>query len=264
MSLAAYLLSLPPWLTIGLLVMVAVSFSILGFLVVHRYVPVKVRQIHNDVAGFVFATLGATYGVLLAFVVIVVWEQLNDAKSNVANESSVAYVLYHDMDAFPDDAFSDAMLAAMTQYLRMSIEEQARESSQQSPERSESAMDRLLALVWNFVPDSEHERLVYGRILDNMNDLARYRNLRLQSSREELPGAIWIGVVVGALITIAFTFLFGTENLWAHLTIMSLLATLIAVVIYVVIELDHPSLGSVRIGPPDSYARILELANAKR
>jgi hypothetical protein len=263
MSLGADLLSLPQWLAIGLLVMVAVSFSILGFLVIHRYIPVKVRQIHNDVAGFVFATLGVTYGVLLAFVVIVVWEQLNDAKLNVENESSIAVLLYHDVVSFPDEPFSDAMLTAFAQYARLSNEEQTPATLERSPDGSEAAIDRLLALVRNFVPHGEHERILYGQILENLNDLARYRNLRLQSAREELPGAIWIGVVAGAMITIGFTFLFGTENLWAHLTIMSLLSTLIAVVIYVVIELDHPSLGSVSIGAPDSYARILELANAK-
>ena len=65
------------------------------------------------------------------------------------------------------------------------------------------------------------------------------------------------------MITIGFTFLFGTENFWAHIVMMSLLAALIAIVIYVVIEMDHPTRGSVTIGFPEGYSRILEMAEAK-
>ena len=57
MSLSAQLLLLPQWSAILLLIGITVSFSIAGFFIVHRFVPVRVRQIHNDVAGFLFATL---------------------------------------------------------------------------------------------------------------------------------------------------------------------------------------------------------------
>ncbi|MEZ5578467.1 MAG: hypothetical protein R3F40_02950 [Candidatus Competibacteraceae bacterium] len=53
-----------------------------------------------------------------------------------------------------------------------------------------------------------------------------------------------------AMITTSFTFLFGTENVWAHIIMMSLLAALIAVVVTVVIEMDHPAMGEVNIGFP--------------
>jgi hypothetical protein len=35
------------------------------------------RKEHNDVGGFIFAAVGVLYAVLLAFVVVVVWENLN-------------------------------------------------------------------------------------------------------------------------------------------------------------------------------------------
>ena len=102
MSLSAAMLSLSPLLAILVLVGAAVSLSLLGFFVVHRLVPVAVRRIHNDVAGFVFAILGAIYGVLLAFVVIVVWEQFNEANQHAENEGSSAIVLFRSMSAYPD------------------------------------------------------------------------------------------------------------------------------------------------------------------
>lgn len=263
MSLSAYLLLLPQWLAISLLVVIAVSFSTIGFLVVHHFVPTKVRQIHNDVAGFVFATLGVTYGVLLAFVVIVVWDQLNDAKVNVENESSVALVLYKNIIAYPDKTASNAMKEGLLRYVRHAVEAQGSTPVKKSTKNPIDTVGQLLALVDGVVPSSGYEQVLCTQILQNLNELVKYQNLRKQASREELPDVIWIGIVVGAIITIGFTFLFGTENVWAHIIMMSLLAALIAVVIYVVIELDHPTMGTVAIGVPRGYSQILERAGAE-
>lgn len=260
MSISSQLLSLPQGLAILLLVLIAVSFSVAGFLLVHKLIPVKVRRIHNDVAGFVFATLGVTYGVLLAFVVIVVWEQLNDAKRVTENESSVALVLYHNIQSYPDESASDAMKAAFLSYARLAAAEIPNPRSAESGDTAEDAFDQLFSLFDGLVPDGVHEQILYGRILDHVNELWKLHGLRHQAAREELPNVVWLGVLLGAIITIGFTFLFGTENVWAHVVIMSLLAALIAVVVFVVIELDHPTIGSVNIGTPDGYRRILERA----
>ena len=45
-----------------------------GLTLVQFLVPNATRQRHNDVAGFIYAVLGVVYAVLLALVVISVWE----------------------------------------------------------------------------------------------------------------------------------------------------------------------------------------------
>ena len=49
--------------------------ALVGFELVQRLVPAVSRQRHNDVAGFIYAALGVIYAVLLALVVISVWEE---------------------------------------------------------------------------------------------------------------------------------------------------------------------------------------------
>ncbi len=263
MSLSIYLLMLPSWLAILLLTAIAVSFSIVGFLVVHRFIPVKIRQIHNDVAGFIFATLGVTYGVMLAFVVIVVWQQFNDAEVNAENESSVALLLYKDIITYPNKVASKTMQEVYLGYLRKSVEQPEERPNQRSYEESMATINQLLLIIDGVIPESSHEQILYTQILQNMNELTKYRNLRHQAASSTLPSVIWIGVLVGAIMTIGFTFLFGTENVWAHITMVSLLAALIAVVIYVVIELEYPMIGNVKVSIPYSYHKILEFAAAK-
>jgi hypothetical protein len=57
--------------------------SLVGFELVQRLVPATARQRHNDVAGFIYAALGVIYAVLLALVVISVWEEYQGASETV-------------------------------------------------------------------------------------------------------------------------------------------------------------------------------------
>ena len=59
----------------GVLTVCAVALvAVAGLGAVQRLVPAARRQEHNDVAGFIYAVVGVIYAVLLALMVIAVWE----------------------------------------------------------------------------------------------------------------------------------------------------------------------------------------------
>jgi len=62
--------------------------SLGGLELVERLVPAQTRQQHNDVAGFIYAALGVIYAVLLALVVIAVWEKYQAADETVEQEAN--------------------------------------------------------------------------------------------------------------------------------------------------------------------------------
>ena len=62
--------------------------AVIGLSLVQRLVPVSVRKEHNDVAGFIYAALGVIYAVLLALVVIAVWEEFGRARVTVESEAN--------------------------------------------------------------------------------------------------------------------------------------------------------------------------------
>jgi TRAP-type C4-dicarboxylate transport system permease small subunit len=70
-------------LTVGAAVLLAVG----GFFWVQRQVHVSIREAQNDIAGFLYAVLGVLYAVLLAFVVIVVWQDFDEARVIVEHEA---------------------------------------------------------------------------------------------------------------------------------------------------------------------------------
>src|SRR3712207_6140503 len=62
--------------------------ALVGLELVQRLVPSEKRQQNNDVAGFLYAVVGVVYAVLLALLVIAVWEQYERARATVESEAS--------------------------------------------------------------------------------------------------------------------------------------------------------------------------------
>jgi hypothetical protein len=64
--------------------------------IVRRRVPLETLKENQDVAGFVIAVVGVIYAVLLAFVVVIVWEDFGSADTTASNEAVAVGDLYRD------------------------------------------------------------------------------------------------------------------------------------------------------------------------
>src|SRR5689334_5976049 len=79
------------------------ALSIVGLCVVRALVPIELLQPSNDVVGNYLQTIGGIYAVLLAFVVFVVWQQFNDARSSVEREASEVVDLFRTVQGLPNE-----------------------------------------------------------------------------------------------------------------------------------------------------------------
>jgi len=78
-----------------------------------------------------------------------------------------------------------------------------------------------------------------------------------------VPEIIWLGLFGGAAVTIGFTFFFGTENLRAQTTMTGALSILIFSALLIIIAIDYPFAGNVKV-QPDALSLILEEFGAPR
>ena len=68
-----------------LLVLAACAYAIGLMLLTRLLYGVDRLSLNNEVAGFKFAVIGVFYAVLLAFVVVAVWENFRDTEGTVRN-----------------------------------------------------------------------------------------------------------------------------------------------------------------------------------
>jgi phage-related holin len=92
---------------IFIFVVLPVTVSILGLLLVRKYTELSTLESHNEVAGFIYAVIGVLYALLLAFVVIDVWEQYRDSQNYTELEATSLVNVCRDVEVFPDSVKSD-------------------------------------------------------------------------------------------------------------------------------------------------------------
>ena len=88
MPFTARLLMLPPWLLFILINALFIAFSILLLSIVRRCAQCQMRKDHNDVAASIFNKAGTVFGIILAFVVVILWQEYNKSMDLASKEGS--------------------------------------------------------------------------------------------------------------------------------------------------------------------------------
>ena len=249
----------PDWVAAVIINLVLIGFSVIGLLVVKKIVHHSILKRHNDVAGFIFATIGVMYAVILAFVVLVVWQKFNSAEQVSQEESSHAFALYRDISMYPDTTAARELRKEFKEYIQSVIEnEYPKMEVLQTDTMTIVRFRELFYSIKNKLsPKTNTELAIYSEILKSLNLLAEKRALRMMGTTSSIPPQIWYTIIFGAFLTIGFTFLFGTENFRAQLIMSVCLSILIAMIIFVIMELQYPYSGDLSIRP-DGYRMILE------
>jgi hypothetical protein len=251
-----FLSTRPLWLAVLLVVLVTV-LAMAGPVLIRRRVALGRLRTNNEVAGFKFATVGVLYAVLLAFAVIVVWEKFSDAESAVAQEAGAAATIYRLAGGMGDPAGA-AVRNGLTGYVKSLIAEDwpamARGGASAA---STHALDGVYAIVLTFIPANARDAAVLTETLRQLDSLTQARRARLVLATGIVPKIIWLVLFGGAFLTIGFTLFFGTENLPAQAMMTGILSILIFSGLLIIIVVDHPFAGSVKV-EPEALAAVLE------
>ena len=71
----------------------------------------------------------------------------------------------------------------------------------------------------------------------------------LVSADGNVPGILWFVLFSGAIVTVGYTFFFGTQNLHAQSMMTGALSALVFSGLLTAIVIDHPFAGSVKVEP---------------
>ena len=223
--------------------------AVAGLVLVQRLVPPERREEQNDVAGFIFAVLGVAYAVLLAFVVIAVWQDYEAAQTNVESEAHELAGIYFLASRLPEPERTRIQDLAQT-YARVVVEEEwpMMERGQTSP-RADSLLRQLTLELLEFDPNTEGEQVLYESGLRQLHDAADARRSRLLEVREGIPDLLWVVLVLGGAITVSFTYLFGLKSNLAHALMVAALTLVICGILFTIGEFNNPFSGPVEIQP---------------
>ena len=113
-------------------------------------------------------------------------------------------------------------------------------------------------LFIGFIPQNEQDKFWYTKTVESLEKLQESRRLRLLSIDYGVPGYMWFVLVLGAVITIGFSYLFGTKKMLAHAVMVICLSGIIGLVLVLIDALEHPFSGIIHINH-ESFASVLRL-----
>ncbi len=239
--------SLPVWLGALLLVILPTGLAMCGPYLMRQRFGLERLTTNNEIAGFKFATVGVIYAVLLAFAVIIVWERFADAETAVVEEAGAAATVYRLTQG--DDPHARATRAALSEYLKRAIENDWPRMAQDkaSPEVTR-ALDALYASALSMAASGEQQSPVMVELFHQLDEITQARRARLHLAVGIVPGVLWGVLILGGVLTVAFTFFFGTRNLRAQSLMTGILALIVFMGLFVIVTINHPFTGAVHIG----------------
>lgn len=239
----------PTWEMGSTIVALSVVASWIGLYLFDRLVPISTRSRHNDVAGFIIAIIGVVYAVLLAFIAVAAWESYDSANIIVQKEANLVDNLYRDSIAVDPPARHE-IRHHLKRYIDHVIEHEwpAQRQGESDP-HGWLALKRLHRSIVAIDAKTPGEAVIEGEMLRTLNELYSARRTRMLAAEDGIPDTIWWILVLGGVMTVAFSFFFGMPSMRMHYAMTGLLAASMALVMVLIVSLDWPFRGEVAISP---------------
>lgn len=236
--------SLPTTEAVLLAMLASTAAATAGLFIVHPVIPHRMRSVHNDVSGFILATVGVVYAVLLAFIAVAVWQDFDQADRLVQTEANLVGDLYRDTAALPDPT-AQALRHYLFVYAETVVQDEwpALSAGRVEEAAGWQLLDRFhLDLVQLHAPDPGTVSLQAGMV-NLLNELYDARRGRFHAATTDLPSILWWNLLAGAVLLMLFAYLFGVPNIVMHAAMVGLLGATIGLVLALIVLLSHPFRG---------------------
>jgi hypothetical protein len=233
----------------SLVVTASVVAAVSLLLLVRRRWSARRLKETNDVAGYYSGVVGTIYAVLLAFILQGTWLNFAEAQANVEREANSLVNIFRLAQGLPPELRGRIQgLCRDYAHVMLDIEWDAMEQGGLSP-RGVEVNDQLWQAITAVQPRTPSEQLLLDHTLSELARLMEYRRSRHHQIHSQLSPLLWTVLLVGAAITIGFTYLYGVDSRHLHCLKTALLTVLISFILYAIWETGSPLQGHIRVSP---------------
>ena len=228
--------------------------SVAGLCTVRKLVPLDRLQKNHEVAGVTFGVLGAFYGLVLAFVIVAAWERFNQANTDSLEEATALESLYK-LGAAMSDPIRTRLDSEVLRYIHRVIDEEWPKMADDTYQGGKVGAHELWSIVLASHPADGREAMLTDKAIDELNIISQARSQRFLFYGDDLPSVVWTVIYLGCLMTIGFSYFFGSNVFRAQVMMCGFFSILLGMTILAILELAHPYQGVVTISnQPFRYA----------
>ena len=176
---------------------------------------------NHEVAGFVYAVVGAIFAVNVALTLDTVHDEFVNGSRAAMQEATHLEGIYRIAGLFESEQ-RDGIRNAIVIYAKDVTEKEWGDWSKAS--EGVKATIRSYGAIWQSIskidPKTNSHQLAYAEILSRINNIDAARQARLHAGVQHPPAGIQALQWLGGLITVGFGLFFTMENRRAHLLML--------------------------------------------
>jgi hypothetical protein len=249
-------LNVPEWFSIVLFLGGLPGLMLLLQRLVRRTFPRWERGEHNDAAGVMLSAAVVVYSVAIGLCVVTLWGKLDDAQRATQAEATNLMAVAEGSRVF-DAAVQDQIRGGVIAYNRDVVDRWSLRIRGEAQLQVARDLDGLVATVAQLQPQTQAQRAFVD---DAVTRLARASELRITAVRQardqQLPDVLWVAVLGSSVVVLALCLTCGVRDGMLRRILLTGVSATVGINLFLVIELNYPFYGSIRVGP-DSYADVV-------
>jgi hypothetical protein len=237
-------------LTITLVTLtVSTALSLGGLYLVRKNVELSVLKSYHEVAGYLLSVIGTLYAVLLGFVVVDSLSKFDRARVLVEEEANGIANVFFLADNFPAPERREIHVRCL-RYIDAVIDEEWKTMRDGEPSRQAlHEMQSLWSTVSKFEPKNQNNTSLWEAMLSSMDRIGSNRRLRLITAKFGLSPVMATVIIIGATITIMFTYFFGLEKFRAQAIMTALVSLTLSLNVCLVLLYGYPFRQGIEVQP---------------
>lgn len=238
----------PAYVLFPMFVVIGVALTYALDVAVRRYVPPETRERATHTAGVMLQVIATIYAILIAFVIVDEYTRISDTQAQVSSKAAALAVI--DANSFDLPRSDGARIQEATvAYARVALRSEIprlRSDADRDP-KADRSVARLFLAVQASDPETPSEQAAYEASLRALDEVVLTKAELIDSARPAVPPTlIWMLFGVG-LGVMAISTLLDTKHRRSHLFIVGTLGIVIWVTFALVVSLDYPFGGIIRV-----------------
>jgi hypothetical protein len=229
---------------------------------IHRISSGANRSDNNDVAGQVFTIVAGLHAVLLAFVLISLFDAVSAARTDSTNEANNLVAVSWAADSLPEPAHTKVkqLTSAYSETVVSKEWPQMSDTGNVDAAQGWQQLDQLRdAIATTQTADGDEWQATRKQTAtDDLWQVYQARQARLDAAASNgVSTVVWFALVLGSVMSMTLIYLHGGPKMIPHALISGTLAATITLLLFAIYQLQNPFSGGAALGP-DAFRAVLD------
>ncbi|MFB9902544.1 bestrophin-like domain [Allokutzneria oryzae] len=205
---------------------------------------------NNSSAGSVFGVVGGLHAVLVAFVLISLFDAAAAARTTSYEEANSLVAVHWAGSTLPEPT-KDQVRELTRAYAAAVINEEWPRMREGEPVVGTGwqTLDQLRTVIAEAKADGDWQESRQAEAANQLWQVYQSRQARLDAAGKGVNSVVWFALIVGGIMSVLFPYLFGGPNLIPHVIIVVTLTATITLLLFAISQMENPYSGGAQINP---------------